>query len=298
MDAKGYNSNKNLILFFSISLLWTWLAGMLPVFLKLTGTPLGTFIFYSGGGAPSIVAVILVFTTYPKAAKKDYFSRCFSLKKMGLRWALFTIALFATITIIAVTIATTILKMDLPGMDWLHIAINQPYMIPLLLFFSLISGPLNEEFGWRGYSLDRLLTRFGFINSSLLLGFIWAAWHLPWFFTPGQFQYDQLQRSLFDGLMFFPYNIALSFIVSFVYINTKRSILAGAFVHMMSNFITSQLLIPYDAAFGNVIRNVHLVISSLVILYALSSANFKKRTAQVIDEIKEDNRKFSQDVSY
>ena len=81
MGARGYNSDKNLVLFFSLLLLWTWTAGLLPFFLGLTGTPFGTFIFYSGGGAPPIIAVILVFMTYSREARKDYFHRCFSIKK-------------------------------------------------------------------------------------------------------------------------------------------------------------------------------------------------------------------------
>ena len=173
-------------------------------------------------------------------------------------------------------------------MNWLHILVKQPHMIPLLLFFSQISGPFNEEFGLRGYALDRLLVRYGFAISSAILGFIWAIWHLPWFFTPGQFQYDQLQNSLFDALMLIPYNMALSFVMSFVYINTNRSILAGAFVRMMSNFITSQLLIPYDAAFGGVIRNVHLATCVLVIVYTLISKDFKKLAAETIADIERD----------
>ncbi len=107
---------------------------------------------------------------------------------------------------------------------------------------------------------DRLLIRYGFTISSLFLGFIWAIWHLSWYFTPGQAQYDLLQKSFLDAFMFIPYCIALSFVVSVVYINTNRSILAGAFVHMMSNFITSQLLMPHVAEIGSVIRYVHIAV--------------------------------------
>lgn len=125
-------------------------------------------------------------------------------KKMGLRWPLFTIALFLVIVTMGLFISTLKFKMDLAGMEWLHIAIPQPYLIPLLLFFSLISGALNEEFGRRGYALNRLLIRYGFTVSSLVLGFIWASRHLFWFFTPGQAQYDMLQKSLLDAFMFIP----------------------------------------------------------------------------------------------
>ena len=50
-----------------------------------------------------------------------------------------------------------------------------------------ISTPVQagEEIGWRGYALPRLAARFGFARGSILLGLIWACWHLPLFFIPG-----------------------------------------------------------------------------------------------------------------
>ncbi len=38
---------------------------------------------------------------------------------------------------------------------------------------------LGEEIGWRGYLTPLLLERFGFLPASLLVGVIWASWHIP-----------------------------------------------------------------------------------------------------------------------
>ena len=58
------------------------------------------------------------------------------------------------------------------------------WTIPLLLtqaLYQLLSGPLSEEAGWRGFALPRLKSNYNALVSSLILGVIWTFWHLPLF---------------------------------------------------------------------------------------------------------------------
>ncbi len=41
------------------------------------------------------------------------------------------------------------------------------------------AGPLGEEGGWRGYLLPKLLDRMDDLRASVLIGIVWALWHLP-----------------------------------------------------------------------------------------------------------------------
>lgn len=273
---------SNLILFFAITLAWTWICGFIPVILGITGTPIGTFIFYFGGGAPSVVGLFIVFLTYSRAERRDYFKRCFSLKYMEWKWPLIVFSIFSIISTVCIYIGVNILGYDMPGMDYIHAIIGNPLMVPLVILISLVSGPLNEEFGWRGYALDKLIVRFGFLKASLLLGFIWAIWHLAWYFTPGQAQYNLLQDSLFDALMMVPSLMLLSVFVSFVYIKTKRSILAGALVHMFGNLLGSQLLSPYSSEMSMLIRYVKMIFFIILMLYTIFSKKFKSEVEEQI----------------
>lgn len=58
-----------------------------------------------------------------------------------------------------------------------------PYVLVMILF-----GGGQEELGWRGYILDPLEDRLGAWLGNLVLGVIWAFWHLPLFFIQGASQ--------------------------------------------------------------------------------------------------------------
>ena len=56
-------------------------------------------------------------------------------------------------------------------------------IIPLYLIFVVMQ--FGEEFGWRGYALPRLLRKRSALISSLVVGSLWAVWHIPMFITSG-----------------------------------------------------------------------------------------------------------------
>lgn len=48
----------------------------------------------------------------------------------------------------------------------------------LLIFVGFFIGALGEELGWSGYIIDSLQHRWGALGASILLGVVWAAWHV------------------------------------------------------------------------------------------------------------------------
>ena len=55
------------------------------------------------------------------------------------------------------------------------------FILPFFLFDFLTNG---EEMRWRGYVLPRLQPRYSAVISSLIIGVIWAFWHLPRYLAP------------------------------------------------------------------------------------------------------------------
>jgi membrane protease YdiL (CAAX protease family) len=104
----------------------------------------------------------------------------------------------------------------------------------LLTLFVISLVPFFEEMGWRGYAQDRLQETYHALRSSLILGAVWSLWHLPAFFIPGTY-HAGLSIGALEFWLFFSGVIALSVVISWIYINTRRSILVMVIFHAMVN---------------------------------------------------------------
>lgn len=97
------------------------------------------------------------------------------------------------------------------------------------LFVALIGGGLDEEMGWRGYALPRLQSRLAPLTANLVLGVLWAFWHLPLFFVPGSFQADT------PFALYVVSTTALSFLIGWIYNGTGGSLLLAILAHTASD---------------------------------------------------------------
>jgi uncharacterized protein len=107
-----------------------------------------------------------------------------------------------------------------------------------LRIFLLVTflGGGQEEVGWRSYALDRLQARFSALVSSLILGTFWAAWHFPLWFMSGTSQ------PITPFGAFFVMCLSLSVILTWIYNNTGKNMVAVILTHGMVN--ASHPLLP------------------------------------------------------
>jgi membrane protease YdiL (CAAX protease family) len=231
---------RNLILFFVATFIWTW-AFYAPIAIS-GSSPYNMpwmVLLILGGAGPSIVGLAMVFITHDKGQRRDYWRRCFSLRRVGPAW--WAVIFFIFPLVFAVSIGVDMATGGpLPGIDQLKSLIATPGVIPLAAFLSFLSGPWSEEFGWRGFALDPLLKRFGPVSGSIVLGVVWAVWHFPLFLMPATW-HGKMGFQLAGFWTFIVFSVGLSLIITWVYQNTDRSILAGMLLHFTSNF-TAQLL--------------------------------------------------------
>jgi membrane protease YdiL (CAAX protease family) len=148
--------------------------------------------------------------------------------------------------------------------------------VGIFLFTLVLSGGLNEEPGWRGFAQPRLNERYGAFRASLLVGAVWAGWHLPYFFAPVT---PHSSFPLVNQVGWFGGILTLSVLLGWVY-NSTGSVLIAMVFHTMAN--TADVLIPLSAdrilidgvvdqrAVGTVVAVhllVYVVLSLVVVAY-------------------------------
>jgi uncharacterized protein len=107
-------------------------------------------------------------------------------------------------------------------------------LLPLFLVILTLTDGLGEELGWRGFALPRLLTGHNALVASLILGVIWALWHLPLIWTEGSVMYHQPVWLPLVDIM------AKSILFTWVFLHTRGSVLLAMLLHGATNlFIVS-----------------------------------------------------------
>jgi membrane protease YdiL (CAAX protease family) len=139
---------------------------------------------------------------------------------------------------------------------------EQSVALPLVisLVLSTITGAMGEELGWRGFLLPRLQQRLGALSSSLIVGVVWALWHLPLWFLPG-YGWDEIPYLAFALVA-----ISTSVLMTWVLNNTDGSLVMASIIHLMMNYGLSVVgilgLIPSP-------RDYWMVASVLFVAYAV-----------------------------
>ena len=185
---------------------------------------------------PSIAGVIMIAVTSGKAGLHDLGQRALRWRVGFMWWA---IALFSTGLIIFFSIAINVALLG-GGFPDFAIFRQKWYLAPLFFAITLIGGPLGEEFGWRGFALQNLQSKYSPIVASVIIGIVWALWHLPLFFQPGSL-HAQIGIAMLP--VFIAGEIVLATIMTWVYNHTNGSLLVGGIIlHNADNFWATTLI--------------------------------------------------------
>ena len=257
-------SFRDTIKFFVITFIQTWTCYFAIIIFGLNPKGgLGIVFLVCGGMAPSLIGIIMMLATYSRDQKKKFFQRVYQVKRIGVGWWFFILLIYPVVHIVSVLI-NSLIGAGMPTMEGLQDAIQSPASILLVLFIGFfINGAFPEEFGWRGFALQPLLDRFGFVKTNLLFGTIWAVWHLPLFFMPSMGHYHMG----FVGFWFYlAQTIGLSTIMSLVFIRTRQSILSALLLHMFAN-LASNMMFSYSQVYERINFSIIFVVGVVINVY-------------------------------
>ena len=192
-------------------------------FVSNTNGPVWAIIlFMLGGFVPSLVGLLLTGIFEGRAGLRQM-GRWVIQFKIGWRWylaALGVIGFASLIQVITASLLGTPFDLSLFGQQLSS-------LLPLIIL-----GPLSEELGWRGYAQDRLQTVFSPASAGIVLGVLWALWHLPLFYMPGTAQHEL-------SLPFLPFLltlVGLSVVFAWLHHQTGGSIWTAIFFHWVYTY--------------------------------------------------------------
>jgi len=173
---------------------------------------------------PTIAAFLLTAITEGKSGVKALWGRFWN-RNLSIKWLLVSLFFFEGLGLVANLVARIVDGQPYPIVD----APNPLWtIIPLFLQMFVATG-MAEEFGWRGYVLPRFQSKWNALTSSIILGLIWASWHIQAFFIPGLPLYQR------NFLEYVPGIILASIVYTWIFNNTKGSVLAAALIHTAVN---------------------------------------------------------------
>jgi CAAX protease family protein len=193
-----------------------WVIGALARFQLLPGVPVAALAVV----CPVLAAIILVYRESKLAGVKALLMRSFDYKRIAAK--VWFVPILFLLPVVAVLSFMTTRAMGVP-IPAPHVAI-MPTLELLALFFV---AALGEELGWSGYALDPMQKRLNALSAGLLLGLVWAAWHIV--------PLLQTHRTLDWIAWWCVGTVTLRVVMVWLFNNTGKSVFAAALFHAASN---------------------------------------------------------------
>jgi len=264
----GLLARHPLVFYFLIAFAFSWLMFLPPVLTYYGVLNVAPSVFgvlgIAGLLGPSLSGFIMTAATEGGAGIRRLLRRIV-LWRVGLVWYLFALVGLPLVMVLATIIVR-------PGALESFQTLAPLSVLPYLgafVFMVLVGGPLFEEPGWSGFALPRLQRLHSPLVGGLILGSLWALWHLPGFLIPSQGLTDIPPRgTVMDFVVFALALIGLRLVMQWVFNNTRGSVLMAILVHATWNTFYSAALIrlfPAPSVLGSYL-NLTIAAGALALL--------------------------------
>lgn len=262
-----------LVSYFLIAFVFSWLVflpGPLTYYGVLGLSPqLVGYLAIAGLLGPALAGFVMSAATEGAAGVGDLLRRMV-LWRVGIGWYLFAILGIPAVMVLA----TIVLR---PGALASFDFSAQPFALSYLIAFvsmALIGGPLFEEPGWTGFAQPRLQRLHGPLLGGIILGGLWALWHLPGYLIPSQKLTDIPPRgSVLDFVVFALALVGLRLVIVWVVNNARGSVLMAILTHASWNTFYSAALIglfPVRSVLGSYLNLTIAACALALVLIAVT----------------------------
>jgi membrane protease YdiL (CAAX protease family) len=237
MKITDWIRQHQVAVFFILTYLISWLV-WIPVALFIPSEESFHPLNFLGGFGPFLSALVVTWIAETGPGLRQWLKTIFKFR-IGWRWHL--LAWFVFPLIVALFQFSLYLlfggKSDFSeAQSWYLYLLNVPIT-------ALFAGG-NEEPGWRGFALPKMLRKQTPITASLIIGVLWAGWHLPLFFTSGW-------SGQGSSIIWFVINVVgLSFIMTWLFNKSSLSVIPVMLFHQATNHIWNYFPMPTDVLQG------------------------------------------------
>jgi uncharacterized protein len=226
-----YKTDKPLFLFFFIAFVLAWAVMALPIAqncnLLSEKLPFEILLIF-GSWMPNIAAFIVLGGVIKRRGAIK------ALLKGWLKWNMHPGWYLLALSPILFGFITIYLFQWIYGYSPSTGLFADPAAFIGLLVLITITGAMGEELGWRGFALPRLQLRMNALSASIILGIIWAVWHLPLWFAGLGFEAIPYWAYLLIGVSF-------SVMVTAACNSSGGSMLIATLFHLFLNVAVNML---------------------------------------------------------
>ena len=208
------------------------------VVIMACGIPMETISKYAPivcAWASFLVLMIWAKKLLPDTSRKGFIRSLFR-DRLELKWLVISAVIPAAMFAVIVSALGFIYKRPVNELFKTEFA-----AYPALFLTNLISGPIAEEPGWRGYYLGNSEKMRGHLKGTLTTGLFWGLWHAPLWFMEGYAPVNLIIYVFAFMIAIMSFNVLLSYIFS-----SHRNILYCVLMNQMFNFLGQLLNIKAD----------------------------------------------------
>ena len=254
--------------FFALAYVFTWIFWIPAIFLPESISPVLMLI---GLMAPAIVSTVFIMLSGSDALKQDFKNKIvgfYKVKWVNVVWA---------VIVFAIVIVCSILLSVPFGQSLNQFSFTENFSFTGVgiagAFITITIASIIEEVGWKGYCEDSIGNYMNWFWESMIFGVLWSLWHFPLIFIQGTYQAGLMVNPLYV-INFFVSGIPMGFVITWVYLESDRSILACMIFHFFVNFMQEKIALTPET---KCLETIVITVVTIIIIMAKKDMFFETR---------------------